>query len=156
MKICSRCKLPKALTEFNNDRSQKDGKTRRCKECQIAINKAWQEKDPERARAIWRKASLKHGRAKSLKHKYGITETEYEDRLLSQEGRCPICGLSASETKGRNPGRLNVDHDHETMVIRGLLCGPCNLILGQAHDDPNILLAAAAYLIRYSETAISV
>jgi Recombination endonuclease VII len=35
-----------------------------------------------------------------------------------QRGRCAICGTSERE--------LLLDHDHDTGLIRGLLCGSCN------------------------------
>ena len=46
--------------------------------------------------------------------------------------------------RARSPGY--VDHDHVTGKIRGLLCNNCNLMLGNAKDDPARLRAALAYL----------
>jgi hypothetical protein len=42
--------------------------------------------------------------------------------------------------------RLILDHEHSTNLARGFLCHHCNLIIGHAHDDPEILKAAAQYL----------
>jgi hypothetical protein len=57
--------------------------------------------------------------------------------LAEQEGSCKVCGM---------PGKLHVDHDHETGAVRGLLCGGCNHALGHAGDNPNVLEALANYL----------
>lgn len=40
----------------------------------------------------------------------------------------------------------NVDHCHETNKIRGLLCGKCNTLLGNAADSIEILEASIEYL----------
>ena len=53
-------------------------------------------------------------------------------------GPCEICGSHA------NP--LHWDHDHNTGLFRGWLCGPCNRALGMMRDDPLRLELAAAYL----------
>lgn len=47
------------------------------------------------------------------------------DRLFeAQEGKCAIC------RKPPPPGKvLQIDHDHRTLLIRGLLCVGCNLKL---------------------------
>ncbi len=38
-----------------------------------------------------------------------------------QGGGCAICGRAPSPTR-----RLDMDHDHQTMRVRGLLCVRCN------------------------------
>ena len=42
--------------------------------------------------------------------------------------------------------RLAVDHCHKTGKIRGLLCSTCNLMIGNAYDNPEILRSGANYL----------
>jgi len=75
---------------------------------------------------------------------YGITKDEYEAMLAGQDGRCAICRVDTPGGKGG----WHVDHDHDTKVIRGLLCHHCNIGVGQFKDDPEILRAAADYLER--------
>lgn len=73
-----------------------------------------------------------------IRKKYaGLSLSDVAAMSAQQGHRCAICG---EETK------LNVDHDHSTKAIRGLLCSLCNRGLGFFHDDPDRLLAAAAYL----------
>lgn len=62
--------------------------------------------------------------------------------MTAQNGCCAICGMSEEESKKS----LNLDHDHETLVIRGLLCFRCNLVLGSVEDSPHILREAIKYL----------
>jgi hypothetical protein len=46
--------------------------------------------------------------------------TEYEARLAAQGGVCAICGRPPKTR------RLDVDHEHKTGAVRGLLCHRCN------------------------------
>jgi uncharacterized protein with PIN domain len=84
-------------------------------------------------------------RKQHLEHCYGISVADFEQRLLRQNGKCAICKEDITETKN---GRLkaHIDHDHETGVVRGLLCLSCNTGLGQFKDSPINLRAAAQYL----------
>lgn len=79
----------------------------------------------------------------------GITIGTYREMLARQQHRCAICGVDA---EGLWHGRAirrdgwHIDHDHATGKVRGILCPPCNLILGYARDDVRVLAQAIAYL----------
>jgi hypothetical protein len=81
-------------------------------------------------------------KAKALVARYGSGVTAVWDAFA---GRCQLCG-------GDDPGQKgwSTDHDHETGVVRGILCSPCNTGLGLFREDPTKLLAAVAYLARFS------
>lgn len=104
------------------------GGTRVIPELKAAYLREWREKNPD------------YDRRRKYQAKYGITLEDYEAMMATQGGVCAICEAS--------PGlrRLNVDHDHETGAIRGLLCEICNRALGGFKDDPDLLSAAARYL----------
>lgn len=55
--------------------------------------------------------------------KINATAEDYDRFFLLQQGRCAIC----SKVPKR---RLDLDHDHETGELRGLLCWSCNTKLG--------------------------
>lgn len=59
--------------------------------------------------------------------RYGITQEQYDAMLISQEGRCAICGTDQWGGSGNRP---HIDHDHATKKVRGLLCFSCNVTLG--------------------------
>lgn len=59
-----------------------------------------------------------------LKYRFGISLEEYNVLLKQQNGKCAIC----KNSPGGN--RLDIDHDHKTNIIRGLLCRSCNRFLG--------------------------
>jgi len=86
-----------------------------------------------------------------LKGAYGITHADYEAMYKQQGGCCAICGDAkepwepGSGLKGRQRF-LVVDHDHETLQVRALLCWNCNCGLGQFREDPAVMQAAIAYL----------
>lgn len=74
---------------------------------------------------------------------YGITLDEYKAMLAAQDGRCAICGAESSDASKR---RLCVDHCHGTGRVRGLLCGKCNIGIGQFNHDVDLLTKAIGYL----------
>ncbi|MBS7812309.1 endonuclease VII domain-containing protein [Roseococcus sp. XZZS9] len=86
-------------------------------------------------------------RAWSVMKKYGITIEQIEVMLLKQNG-CAICH---SEHPGWNKG-WNVDHDHQDGRVRGILCQPCNLMIGLSKDRTDTLAKAIEYLERSKTT----
>lgn len=71
---------------------------------------------------------------------YGLTVDEFLTMVDDHDGCCAICRMFGGL-------KLEIDHDHSTGKVRGLLCGTCNSLLGLARDKPHILEAASAYLI---------
>jgi hypothetical protein len=66
-----------------------------------------------------------------LRSKYNLTEAQYIELLSKQHGVCSICHQPETQKKRGKVVRLAVDHDHQTKIVRGLLCARCNMALGQ-------------------------
>lgn len=90
-----------------------------CLDCKLLNDRKW--KNTEEGR---QKHQL-YARNYNLIKRYGITEEDYQNMYKSQDGCCAICRKHASSFKTR----LNVDHNHKTGKIRGLLCYRCNKFL---------------------------
>ena len=86
----------------------------------------------------------KGAKRRFLKFAYNTTPEIVEKKLLAQRNLCAICALPF-ET-GRRP---NVDHIEGTVIVRGILCNDCNLMIGRAHDNPQILRRGADYVELY-------
>lgn len=69
-----------------------------------------------------------------------FSEEKFTAMLTAQEGVCAICKTDTA------PKRLNVDHDHVSGDVRGLLCINCNWGLGQFRDSVELLQDAINYL----------
>lgn len=78
--------------------------------------------------------------SRRLAQLYNLTEEDREKIENFQKG---ACGISGRPPYGR---RLNIDHDHKSGLIRGLLDWRINKGLAYFNDDPALLRAAAAYL----------
>lgn len=64
----------------------------------------------------------------------------YAQLLLVQEGKCALCDRPEPPNR-----KLDTDHDHKLMHIRGLLCWRCNKFL-QPWFTPEWLRRAAEYV----------
>ena len=72
-------------------------------------------------------------------NKYNLTEIDFIAMVERQNNLCAICGAYMKST--------NIDHDHKTGRVRGLLCSKCNTGLGFFSDNPEFLSKASAYLL---------
>lgn len=77
-----------------------------------------------------------------FRRKYGLTLEEIELLKIRQANKCTVC---------KSSDNLRVDHCHDSGKVRGLLCDNCNLLLGRAKDNPQLLNELAAYLIYHQK-----
>lgn len=86
--------------------------------------------------------------ARHLRHKYGLSQGEYDEMLDLQGGVCAACGRPERVTANGKIRRLTVDHDHATGEVRALLCDRCNRTLGHAGEEQHTLISVLGYLMR--------
>jgi len=150
---CRRCLSARSAAAYRRLRAR-NGKTVReprevpagqkfCPACQLVKPHAeWHRNSSARdGFTSYCKACRKaQGRVGHLKRAFGLSPAELAQLIEAQDGRCAIC-------RSRPP--QHIDHDHRKGDVRGVLCGPCNMGLGQFRDDPSLLHAAARYLHRH-------
>ena len=73
-----------------------------------------------------------------IRRQYGITQDEFNALIDFQDNKCAICDKKLD--------KINIDHNHQTGEVRGLLCTGCNTGLGHLGDDVEGLETALYYL----------
>ena len=135
MKVCRVCNKNLPDTSFYKKGVRLDGKPKLQHSCKTCNSQQRRERYDSEKRRRWH-----------LQERFGITPEHYTELLESQDHKCAICGTSdATYSRGN---RLHVDHDHATGEVRGLLCGHCNLGVGQFFDNTHLLSKAITYLKR--------
>jgi hypothetical protein len=93
---------------------------RNCKLCNNERSEQWKQDNKD-----FVKKTIQNYSRKRL---YGINSMDWDKLFESQDKSCALC----KSIVARHPrGGWCTDHDHITGRIRGILCGPCNLALGQ-------------------------
>ena len=120
---------PCAICGFNERYNNGD-----CKEC------AKKRADIYHAKRLSAEDGQEYQKHKSFQArltKYKLTKEEYEIMLANQNGLCDICHKAKA---------THIDHDHQTGIVRGILCPACNLSLGGFRDSIDNLKSAVIYL----------
>lgn len=109
-----------------------------------AYAREWRSRNREKHRATQRAYVEKNAtkfrryqRSYYLMKRYNMTLSQHAEMMSRCSGACQICGVA---------GDLVVDHDHMTLMVRGLLCDDCNVALGLIKDDPFVAQRMAEYL----------
>ncbi len=143
VKYCAECGEIKPLGAFRSVERGSRGRTSYCHVCENS-------RERERYRKKREGLSL-HGKWLLNRHqrlrKWGLTLRKYRQMLTRQNHCCSIC-----QERFRQEYDACVDHDHSTGVLRDLLCRRCNLMIGQAREDPIILSKGIVYLRRWEKT----
>lgn len=85
---------------------------------------------------------------RKYRDRYSLELEQVQAVYETQDGKCAICELELPPILSYTPVWQSavVDHDHSTGHLRGLLCSACNLMIGHAKDDTNILHNGIVYL----------
>jgi len=142
-KYCPVCKQVLPIELFGVDNRDKNGIMVNCKTCEQTRKKQY---NPTGAKTEAEYEQRSHYfRMASLKKRYGLTELDFQEMMNEQKGCCAICEKDFSELSTR----AAVDHDHNTGVIRGLLCPRCNNLLGAIESNECLLSKIVEYKDRY-------
>jgi len=167
--VCTKCKRELSIKWFSKDKTKKSGYHPHCKTCRRVYGSVWQKlvrkipevgdkwrkqnresysKHREKRRDEMRKRTPEYKTSGVMKSLYGITLDQYNEMLKKQDGGCAICGKTETRKNMWGTGicRLNIDHDHNTGEVRGLLCHSCNFGLGAFFDSAQLLSKAIEYL----------
>jgi len=136
IKTCSHCQQEKELTAYYQFWDRWTGRkypSSRCKPC----HQMYRSTNPNTKR---------NRKADKLKLRYGLDHERWQEIRHEQNYSCMVCGVT-EEALGK---KLDVDHCHTSGVVRGVLCNPCNTMLGHARDKIEVLEAAVEYLRKNS------
>lgn len=74
---------------------------------------------------------------------YGLDLETLNKMIEVQNNKCYICEKPAEEN---TYGKLVIDHCHNSLKVRKLLCNYCNITLGQVKDDLNYIQKLVNYI----------
>jgi hypothetical protein len=136
-KTCTTCLVFKLLEEFPKGNSRYERHSM-CRKCHADRSLEYRTLHPQKAAASKRKSWLKK--------LYKMTPENYDQMYSKQEGVCAICLKPPQNVAKAAHNKLNIDHNHTTGEVRGLLCNRCNRAIGLFEDNSNLLAAATKYL----------
>lgn len=156
MKTCTRCKQEFPLNSFYKAvHGDKNGVMYICKKCHHKYSIAYKKKHKDRLNKIERdryKNNPGMKRAQKLRNLYGLTLEKYNMMLKEQNNACAICYRSESSKDQLNRIKfLSVDHDHQTGIVRSLLCQLCNSALGALKEDLIVAKRLVSYLEKHKD-----
>ena len=166
-KTCPKCLKNKEIGEFSKRAGSEHLFRSWCKICCCQSTREWQKTPagrearkraykieklfhPDRAgkriKAARKKNPVKF-REYDLKKNYGLSTEEWEKIFALQNRLCAICGTDTPNNKNQ----WHTDHCHKTKIVRGILCGRCNSVLGFSSDSIEVLQKAIKYLEKFTE-----
>jgi Recombination endonuclease VII len=152
-KICKVCLIEKSVLEFHIARKpgtmNSNGYLSKvvcykssCKEClREQQRKKYHSLTLEEQRKLRKNNSCNnpdYRKKYKLKNYYGLTTEEFSSMVLEQNNKCKICECEMKSTQ--------IDHNHSTGKVRGLLCRNCNTSLGLLKENTKVLYNMISYI----------
>jgi hypothetical protein len=152
LKKCSICLQEKTVDMFSKS-GQKwaNGLMSKCKQCHSDKRKRGNltieevQRLREESRIDYKQSKQRHVRYavdNYTKKMYGISLSRKAELIKQQKESCTICGT----TDPKHKNGWQIDHDHETGKVRGIVCHACNLTLGSSKEDIHRLQRCLAYI----------
>ncbi|KKM28200.1 hypothetical protein LCGC14_1566990 [marine sediment metagenome] len=123
MKVCSICRQEKPLSEYYRRKTRKNAVQAACKVCCLKRLNAFGK--TKKGKICQKNYFKKHQRRYTILQA-GLTIKGYNRLFEQQNGCCAICERPQSDFIKH----FDIDHNHKTGKIRGLLCHNCNKNLG--------------------------
>lgn len=121
---------------------RKQNDTRTCRKCDVTYRLT-------EFRYTSRITNKRHNICKHCRqiHRKFVRQAQehYQNILNEQNNCCAICGIDAEESQDK----LIIDHNHDTLTVRGIICSYCNKGLGFFRDSPTRLAMAIEYLVKH-------
>jgi hypothetical protein len=154
MKTCSKCKIPKELTEYHSDITTKDKKSPQCKVCRDTWGREryqLSKKDPEKVRKMkeWQKTYYAAGKPR-------LSKFLYKKKLVDFfGGGCTVCGynkcIGALEFHHKDPSEKEFNISNN--IINGVSwdeciieASKCLLVCNRCHREIHLLKNEVEYL----------
>lgn len=165
-KTCRQCGIEQTIDSFYSYTDKRNGNIRTqslCKKCDHQRLREREHSNPERTKEYYRNRYAKnkdhikerygkwageneekvrgYKRRYHLMKKYGITPEDVYAMIESQGCKCAICGEKKTN--------LVVDHDHDTMAVRAMLCQSCNVFVGYLETHQYMLVDSVRYIMKH-------
>ena len=142
MKVCKTCGVETPYSEYHIAKQGKGGPIYKahCKECYRKKEIENNHKMPISAKRDRRRRNYNPDYHKSyrLRTRYGLTEEQFQGMIVEQNLSCKICGATLDDPQ--------IDHNHATGKVRGLLCKNCNTSLGLLKENTDTLRSMITYI----------
>ncbi len=136
LRVCKKCGRVKPASDFYSGRE-----CRGCRNSAVTVSRQAREAKIDVSTDEGLLAYVRT-RAAHYRTNYGLTVDQAFEILKRRV--CDVCGKLPSGRRKVN----DLDHDHVTGVVRGLLCSHHNRVLGFIDEEPETLDALVAYLQR--------
>ena len=147
VKKCTRCKSACNAADFYKKES-------RCKACVNDIRREKYAQNPDKYIARVTKCRNENPekiRDTKLKQAYGVGSEYYEAKLKEQGGVCAGCGRNVKSVWRGREVKMALDHDHETLAPRGILCIKCDRAYGLLEENIQTMLNLIEYTKKYQK-----
>lgn len=160
VKPCAKCRNNLDCSQFHKNKNNSDGLAALCKGCVTEYSKQrWaKNKDAESLRSKqWRAKNTDYlkvyEKGKNNRKRYwpGLTNTEAYDVFMQMREAQNECCAICNEHESKFAKGLVVDHCHQTLKVRQLLCQNCNAMIGMAKESELVLKRAIKYLSTHNK-----